>query len=106
MALGGASGTAAAVCSVSSDLFLEVHWPQLVVSPHLLAAHLCICMDVFCFVVFSSLLAHILFSRSRPAMAGKNYYLMTSFPSKEIGDESATLAQANLLNSVVMQRMR
>lgn len=44
--------------------------------------------------------------RSRPGMAGKTYVLMTSFPSKELSDESQTLAEANLINAVVIQRMR
>ncbi|XP_065192059.1 NSFL1 cofactor p47-like [Sycon ciliatum] len=43
---------------------------------------------------------------SRPGMAHQEYYLMTSFPSKELSDESLSLEAANLLNAVVMQRMR
>jgi UBX domain-containing protein 1 len=42
-------------------------------------------------------------NRSKPT--GANYQLCTTFPQKVLTDESQTLAAANLLNSVVVQKM-
>ncbi|ORX98046.1 SEP-domain-containing protein [Basidiobolus meristosporus CBS 931.73] len=41
---------------------------------------------------------------SRPSDIGRDYTLQTSFPVQRLTDDSATLEQASLLNSVVMQR--
>lgn len=43
---------------------------------------------------------------ARPAMAAVEFVLMTTFPSKELSDESETLQQANLLNAVIVQRLK
>ncbi|CAB4022702.1 NSFL1 cofactor p47 [Paramuricea clavata] len=43
---------------------------------------------------------------SRPQMAGRVYVLMTTFPNKELTDETLTLTDANLLNAVVVQRYK
>ncbi|KAF7210412.1 NSFL1 cofactor p47 isoform X2 [Nothobranchius furzeri] len=42
---------------------------------------------------------------ARPAMAAREFVLMTTFPNKELSDESQTLQQANLLNAVIVQRL-
>lgn len=43
---------------------------------------------------------------ARPAMAAREFVLMTTFPNKELMDESQTLQQANLLNAVIVQRLK
>ncbi|XP_061591082.1 NSFL1 cofactor p47 [Cololabis saira] len=43
---------------------------------------------------------------ARPAMAAREFVLMTTFPNRELEDESQTLAQANLLNAVIVQRLK
>uniref|UniRef100_A0A3B4V3G7 NSFL1 cofactor p47 n=1 Tax=Seriola dumerili TaxID=41447 RepID=A0A3B4V3G7_SERDU len=43
---------------------------------------------------------------ARPAMAAREFVLMTTFPNKELSDESQTLQQANLLNAVIVQRLK
>ncbi|KAF3696506.1 NSFL1 cofactor p47 p97 cofactor p47 [Channa argus] len=43
---------------------------------------------------------------ARPAMAAREFVLMTTFPNKELTDESQTLQQANLLNAVIVQRLQ
>ncbi|XP_054650370.1 NSFL1 cofactor p47 [Dunckerocampus dactyliophorus] len=43
---------------------------------------------------------------ARPAMAAREFVLMTTFPNKELSDESQTLKQANLLNAVIVQRLQ
>nr|XP_057907139.1 NSFL1 cofactor p47 [Doryrhamphus excisus] len=43
---------------------------------------------------------------ARPAMAAREFVLMTTFPNKELSDESQTLQQANLLNAVIVQRLQ
>ncbi|XP_029362220.1 NSFL1 cofactor p47 isoform X2 [Echeneis naucrates] len=43
---------------------------------------------------------------ARPAMAAREFILMTTFPNKELTDESQTLQQANLLNAVIVQRLQ
>ncbi|XP_028031226.1 NSFL1 cofactor p47 [Bombyx mandarina] len=45
-------------------------------------------------------------SRAEPAYQLRPFSLLTAFPSAELGDDAATLAQANLLNSTVMQRLK
>ncbi|KAM3871809.1 NSFL1 cofactor p47 [Diretmus argenteus] len=42
---------------------------------------------------------------ARPAMAAREFVLMTTFPNKELTDESQTLQDANLLNAVIVQRL-
>lgn len=42
---------------------------------------------------------------ARPAMAAREFVLMTTFPNKELSDEGLTLQQANLLNAVIVQRL-
>lgn len=43
---------------------------------------------------------------ARPVMAAREFVLMTTFPNKELSDESLTLQQANLLNAVIVQRLK
>ncbi|XP_071783677.1 NSFL1 cofactor p47 [Centroberyx gerrardi] len=43
---------------------------------------------------------------ARPAMAAREFILMTTFPNKELTDESQTLRDANLLNAVIVQRLQ
>ncbi|XP_019722458.1 NSFL1 cofactor p47 isoform X1 [Hippocampus comes] len=43
---------------------------------------------------------------ARPTMAARAFVLMTTFPNKELSDESQTLQQANLLNAVIVQRLQ
>ncbi|XP_068708774.1 NSFL1 cofactor p47-like [Montipora foliosa] len=43
---------------------------------------------------------------SRPQMATRNFVLLLTFPNKELTDEGQTLAQANLLNAVIVQRFK
>ncbi|XP_008295918.1 NSFL1 cofactor p47 isoform X2 [Stegastes partitus] len=43
---------------------------------------------------------------ARPAMAAREFVLMTTFPNKELSDEGQTLLQANLLNAVIVQRLQ
>ena len=45
------------------------------------------------------------FTSSRPGVP-TNYALMTTFPSKELSEEKATIADAGLLNAVIVQRNR
>lgn len=42
---------------------------------------------------------------ARPEYAGQAFRLMTSFPSKELSDRSATLAAAGALNAALLQRL-
>lgn len=43
---------------------------------------------------------------SRPQMATQNFVLMTTFPNKELSDETEKLSDANLLNAVIVQRFK
>uniref|UniRef100_A0A3B3ZNE4 NSFL1 cofactor p47 n=1 Tax=Periophthalmus magnuspinnatus TaxID=409849 RepID=A0A3B3ZNE4_9GOBI len=43
---------------------------------------------------------------ARPAMAAREFVLMTTFPNKELSDESQTLQDANLLNAVIVQQLK
>ncbi|CAM4680526.1 hypothetical protein PO909_013845 [Leuciscus waleckii] len=43
---------------------------------------------------------------ARPALAATEFVLMTTFPNKELTDESQTLKEANLLNAVIVQRIK
>ena len=44
--------------------------------------------------------------RSRPQYIGANFVLQTTFPNRELTNESETIEQAKLLNAVVVQRMK
>ncbi|XP_013412074.1 NSFL1 cofactor p47 [Lingula anatina] len=44
--------------------------------------------------------------KARPQMEGTQFVLMTTFPNRELTDETQTLADAKLLNAVVVQRMK
>lgn len=39
-------------------------------------------------------------------MAATEFVLMTTFPNKELTDESQSLQDANLLNAVIVQRLK
>ncbi|XP_041112720.1 NSFL1 cofactor p47-like isoform X1 [Polyodon spathula] len=41
-----------------------------------------------------------------PSMAAAEFVLMTTFPNKELADESQSLKDANLLNAVIVQRLK
>ncbi|KAJ8378209.1 hypothetical protein AAFF_G00244970 [Aldrovandia affinis] len=43
---------------------------------------------------------------ARPLMAAAEFVLMTTFPNKELTDETQTLQEANLLNAVIVQRRK
>ncbi|CAH3031522.1 unnamed protein product [Pocillopora meandrina] len=43
---------------------------------------------------------------SRPQMATQSFVLMTTFPNKELSDETQKLSEANLLNAVIVQRFK
>ncbi|XP_072412147.1 LOW QUALITY PROTEIN: NSFL1 cofactor p47-like [Chiloscyllium punctatum] len=43
---------------------------------------------------------------ARPALAYTPFVLMTTFPSKELTNENETLKDANLLNAVIVQRLK
>ncbi|XP_051946822.1 NSFL1 cofactor p47 [Xyrauchen texanus] len=43
---------------------------------------------------------------ARPALAAAEFVLMTTFPNKELMDESQTLKDANLLNAVIVQQLK
>ncbi|OWF54902.1 NSFL1 cofactor p47-like [Mizuhopecten yessoensis] len=43
---------------------------------------------------------------NNPRYAGANFILMTTFPNKELSDESLTLDQGKLLNAVIVQRLK
>ncbi|KAK7884005.1 hypothetical protein WMY93_027128 [Mugilogobius chulae] len=43
---------------------------------------------------------------ARPSMAAQEFVLMTTFPNKELSDETQTLQEANLLNAVIVQRLK
>ncbi|XP_050407447.1 NSFL1 cofactor p47 [Patella vulgata] len=43
---------------------------------------------------------------NRPQYAGTNFVLQTTFPNKELSDESQTLVEANLINAVIVQRLK
>lgn len=43
---------------------------------------------------------------SRPQYATANFVMMTTFPNKELTDEKLTLTEANLLNAVIVMRVK
>lgn len=43
---------------------------------------------------------------ARPLMAATEFVLITTFPNKELTDESQSLQDANLLNAVIVQRLK
>lgn len=44
-------------------------------------------------------------NQARPEYSQKRYLLLMTFPNKEISNEEQTLAEANLLNSVIIQKL-
>ncbi|KAG8513881.1 UBX domain-containing protein 2B [Galemys pyrenaicus] len=44
--------------------------------------------------------------RSRPEFATLDFILVTSFPNKELTDESLTLQEADILNTVILQQLK
>lgn len=42
----------------------------------------------------------------RPELSRSNFVLLTTFPSKELGDNNQTLQQAGILNSSIMMRLK
>ncbi|XP_029078971.1 UBX domain-containing protein 2B isoform X2 [Monodon monoceros] len=44
--------------------------------------------------------------RSRPEFAALDFILVTSFPNKELTDESLTLQEADILNTVILQQLK
>ncbi|XP_012862911.1 UBX domain-containing protein 2B isoform X1 [Echinops telfairi] len=44
--------------------------------------------------------------QSRPEFATLDFILVTSFPNKELTDESLTLQEANVLNTVILQQLK
>ncbi|XP_023573498.1 UBX domain-containing protein 2B isoform X3 [Octodon degus] len=44
--------------------------------------------------------------RSRPEFANLDFILVTSFPNKELTDESLTLQEADVLNTVMLQHLK
>jgi len=43
---------------------------------------------------------------SRPQYATANFVMMTTFPNKELGEENLSIADANLLNAVIVMRLK
>ena len=43
---------------------------------------------------------------SSPQMSTRTFILLTTFPNKQLTDMGQTLAEANLLNAVVVQRFQ
>lgn len=46
------------------------------------------------------------FFRARVQYAGRNFALLTSYPSKELTDGAATISGAGLLNAALLQRLK
>lgn len=44
--------------------------------------------------------------QSRPEFATLDFILVTSFPNKELTDESLTLQEADVLNTVILQQLK
>lgn len=44
--------------------------------------------------------------RARPQYGSQSFSLLTTYPSRELSDESLTLKDASLLNATVMQRIK
>ncbi|NXD57298.1 UBX2B protein, partial [Corvus moneduloides] len=44
--------------------------------------------------------------QSRPAFATTDFVLVTTFPNKELTDESLTLQEADILNTVILQQLK
>uniref|UniRef100_A0A8B9F2U7 UBX domain-containing protein 2B n=1 Tax=Amazona collaria TaxID=241587 RepID=A0A8B9F2U7_9PSIT len=44
--------------------------------------------------------------QSRPAFAATDFVLVTTFPNKELTDESLTLQEADILNTVILQQLK
>ena len=50
-------------------------------------------------------LYYFLFS-ARPQYESSSFVLMTTFPNKELKDEDQTIQDAQLLNAVIVQRIK
>ena len=62
-------------------------------------------VKLLCEITFKAFRYLLNFSlSSRPHTSGRDYVLMTTFPNKELTDETLTLAEAKLLNAVVVQK--
>lgn len=44
--------------------------------------------------------------QSRPTFATTDFVLVTTFPNKELTDESLTLQEADILNTVILQQLK
>lgn len=44
--------------------------------------------------------------QSRPSFASTDFVLLTTFPHKELTDESLTLQEADILNTVILQQLK
>lgn len=44
--------------------------------------------------------------QSRPEFATLDFILVTSFPNKVLTDESLTLQEADILNTVILQQLK
>lgn len=49
---------------------------------------------------------HAYVSRAEPSYQLQAFALLTTFPSRELADHAATLAQANILNTTLLQRLK
>ncbi|KAJ8708672.1 hypothetical protein PYW08_010054 [Mythimna loreyi] len=49
---------------------------------------------------------HAYVSRAEPSYQLQAFALLTTFPSRELSDPAATLAQANILNTTLLQRLK
>lgn len=43
---------------------------------------------------------------ARPQYSGRPFALLTTFPSKELTEETQTIEKAGLLNAAIMQRLK
>lgn len=44
--------------------------------------------------------------QSRPEFAALDFILVTSFPNKDLTDETQTLQEADILNTVILQQLK
>lgn len=45
-------------------------------------------------------------SRARPQYADQIFALMTTFPNKELKEDTETIEKAGILNAVIVQRLK
>ena len=55
--------------------------------------------------VYLTIIILQLVARSHPEMIGRDYLLMTTFPNRPLTDPHVSLTGAQLLNSVIVQKM-